>query len=182
MSQPVKFDAKFSLLTDEQKDDLKRWRANVEGEADGPKSLWIYGDRCSGTSYIGNCALSRMVTDHWDWEYEYYTAQKVMDARRTMWDISRQLPTDDPELMNEYLHIEEDFRYLWEKAQVIFIDNLHTYLDLGFWRNHVHQNLEERVKEGRVTILATSAAPTHSAFKDITRVIETHFVVVHGTR
>jgi len=182
VSQSIKFDAKFSNLTDEQKIDLKTWKANVEGETDGPKSLWIFGERCSGTSYIGTVALSRMVTDHWDWEYEYYTAQKVMAARRTMWSIERQLPTDDHELMNEYLHIEEDFRYLWEKAQIIFIDNVHASLDLGFWRNHVHQSLEERAKEGKVTIVATSVSPNHPAFEDITRVIETHFVVVRATR
>jgi DNA replication protein DnaC len=181
---PIEFTARFSKLTQHQQNQLAGWRRCVNGAegADGPKSLWIYGERGAGSSYIGTCALHRIVLDHYDWDYEYFTAQKVMEARRTMWDISRQLPTEDPALMDEYLSIEEDFRFLWEKAQIIFIDNMHATLDLGFWRKHIYQPLEERVKAGKPAIIATSVSPNHPAFEDITRVIESTFVIVHATR
>lgn len=182
MSQPVEFKTKFSLLTPPQKTLLMGWRENVNEDAPGPRSLWVYGERGSGSSYIGITALHKMVDEHREWDYEYYKAQKVMAAMKNFWDFSRQLPTNDDELMREYLSIEEDFRYLWEKAEIIFIDDLHHTVDLGFWRRHIQEPLEMRVKEKRPTIIAGSVAPDHAAFADITRVIENHFVVVHATR
>jgi len=182
MSQIEFGHTRFTNLTEEQQVDLSRWRWNINGDTEGPTSLWIYGDRGSGTSYIGTCALHKMVVEHRDWDYEYHTATKLIEVMRRSWDINKQIPTDDPDLLYEYFAIEEDFQWLWEKAQVIFVDDLHASLDMGFWRKYLHQHLEERVKSGKVTILATTAAPNHSAFADITRVIENHFVVVHATR
>jgi hypothetical protein len=175
--------ARFSKLTEPQQKLLWQWFQNVEGETDGPVNLWVFGERGSGSSYIGACSLHKMIVEHRDWNYECHTATEVMNAMRNFWTLNQQIgPNADDELVREHMLMDDEFRWLWDKAEIIFIDDFQATLDLGFWRKHIHQQLEERAKARKITIVAGSVAPNHPAFADITRVIENHFVVVRGTR
>jgi hypothetical protein len=107
-------------------------------------------------------------------------AQKVMAAMKNMWDISRQLPTPTTALMQGTWRSKRTSATCGEKAQMVSSMTCIT-LDLGFWRRHIQGPLEMRQGE-KVTIIAGSVDPSHSAFVDITRVIENHFVVVRATR
>jgi hypothetical protein len=177
------FNTRFLNLEPEQQADLKRWRKNVNAGDSEQVGLWVYGDRFSGSSYIARCALHKMVVDNPDWDWEYYTAAEVMNAMRNLWTLSKQIgPNTDNETMHEYLLIDEEFRFLWEKAQIVLLDNLYDSLDTNFWRSHIHDYLDWRVKELRPTIIATTMAPNHRVFDDVRRVIEGRWVIVHATR
>lgn len=178
----VEFNTRFSNLQPQQKDDLARWRHNVNHDGD-QVGLWVYGSRGSGSSYIARCALHKLVLDHFDWDWEYFVAKQVMDAMRSLWTLSKQLGTNtDPELAQEHLLIDQEFRFLWDKANIVLLDDLFDSLDMNFWRAHIHDDIDRRVKAGRATIIATTMAPNHRVFADIQRVIEDRFVVCHATR
>jgi len=177
------FNTRFLNLEPDQQTDLKRWRKNVNSDDSEQVGLWVYGKRFSGSSYIARCALHKMVVENDDWDWEYHTAVEVMSAMRNLWTLSKQLgERSDPELVHEHFLIDDEFRFLWDKAQVILIDDLYDSLDMRFWRDHVHDNLDRRVKEKRPTIIATTMAPDHRVFADVQRVIEGRFVIVHATR
>ena len=179
----VEFNTRFLDLTEEQQADLKRWRRNVNSGESEQVGLWVYGTRFSGTSYIARCALHKMVVEHDDWDWEYHTAVEVMSAMRNLWTLGRQLgERAEPELVEEHFLIDDEFRFLWDKAQVILIDDLYDSLDMRFWRSHVHDHIDRRVKECKPTIIATTMAPTHRVFEDVRRVIEGRFVICHATR
>lgn len=179
----VEFNTVFLNLTEEQQADLKQWRRNVHEPLNEQVGLWVYGKRGSGTSYIAKCALHKMVVEHRDWVWEYHTATEVMTAMRNLWNLSKQIgPQTDNDTMHEYLLIDEEFRYLWDKANVVLLDDLYDYLDIGFWRSHIQAHIDGRVKQYKPTIIATTMAPNSTEFADMQRVIENRFVVVHATR
>jgi hypothetical protein len=178
----IEFNTRFGNLIDEHKNDLVRWRHNVNHD-EGPVGLWVYGKRGSGSSYIAKCALHKMVVDHFDWDWEYFTAKQVMDAQRNLWMLSRQLgPNADIDLLQEHMLIDQEFRFLWDKAQIIMLDDLFDSLDTGFWRSHIHDDIDRRVKERRATIIATTMAPSHRVFEEVQHVIEDLFVIVNAAR
>lgn len=179
----IEFNTVFLNLEPEQQADLKQWRRNVHEPLNEQVGLWVYGSRGSGTSYIAKCALHKMVVEHRDWAWEYHTAREVMEAMRNLWNLGKQIgPHTDNDTMHEYLLIDEEFRYLWDKANVVMLDDLYDSLDMRFWRSHIHDGIDGRVKQYKPTIIATTMAPSHRVFADVQRVIENRFVVVHATR
>jgi hypothetical protein len=180
----VEFNTVFLNLNEEQQTDLKQWRRNVNGKGNDEQiGLWVYGNRFSGSSYVARCALHKMVVEHRDWDWEYFKSIEVMSAMRNLWSLQRQLgERTDPEMLQEHFLIDDEFRYLWDKAHVVLLDDLYDSLDMRFWRDHVHDNIDRRVKEKRPTIIATNMAPNHRVFADVQRVIEGLFVVVRATR
>lgn len=178
----IEFNTDFANLSKEQQDDLVQWRKNVRGDSE-QVGLWVFGKRGSGTSYIAKCALHKMIVDNREWGWEYHTASEVMGAMRNLWNLSKQIgPHTDNDTMEEYLLIDEEFRYLWDKAQIVMLDDLHDALDIGFWRSHIQSGIDQRVKQYKPTIIATTLAPNSTEFADMQRVIENRFVVIHATR
>lgn len=179
----VEFNTRFLDLEPDQQADLKRWRRNVNEDGNEQVGLWVYGSRFSGSSYIARCALHKMVVEHDDWDWEYHTAVEVMSAMRNLWSLSRQLEQKlDSEMLQEHMLIDEEFRFLWDKAHIVLIDDLYDSLDMTFWRNHVHDHIDRRVKERKPTIIATTMPPNHRVFDDVRRVLEGRFVICHATR
>lgn len=183
MSHPP-LDATWENLGPEPREALLEWRRRVV-EDEPYKGLWIVAPRAGGSSYVAKVAMRRMVygeTNMRNWEW--LTGLELIKAMRTRWsseDMMRHHP-DDYALWQESDLIQRDFDYFWDEAQIVCVDDLHSSLDIGFWRKHLQHDLEARVKLGKPTIVATDMAPNHSGFSDIQRVIETWFVICDARR
>jgi len=173
--------ALWSNLTPEQKSDLWRWRKAVEGQEVGPVGLWVCGDRFAGSSYIASIAYGRMTTDHPEWVPQYHNARVLMEGIREYWQLAQDphRPESD-ELTQDYYALDDEIDRLWNKAGLVWLDDLHDNLDMRFWLRHVQPDLERRVKSGKATIVATNCTPNHPEFQTIQRVIEGLFVVVQA--
>jgi hypothetical protein len=179
--RPV-LDARFDQLDKKAKDKLWEWRRCVEDDAP-TKGLWVVGPRGAGSSYIANVAMRRMVTDH-DWSWEWFTAAEIIEATRSRWSYDeqvRQHPYDDA-LWEEARTAEEEIDVFWNKVEIVCVNDLHSIVDVKFWRRHCQEWLEQRIKAGRPAIVATDMLPNHREFEDITRVIHNLFVVCDATR
>lgn len=173
--------AHFINLTSEQKDLLWSWRWAVNGTEPGKIGLWVYGSRGTGSSYIASIAYGRLSKDHPDWIPLYHNAKVLMESIREYWQLAQ-----DPnrgqseELTQDYYALDDGLNLLWDRADLVWLDDLHDSLDLRFWMRHVQPDLERRVKDGKPTIVSTNCAPNHPEFQTIQRVIESLFVVVEA--
>lgn len=167
---------KFANLTEDQQQRLRHWVANLA--TGGKPGLWVCGERYSGTSYIAWLAMNKVWREHKEWTHAKYTAKRVMEAKRDLWNLERNPNRyDSEELTVDYYQLVEDFKGL-QALGYLWIDNLHDGPDMEFWMRHVQPELEERVKDGKVTVIATDMAPDHPVFEKVRRLIESLFVVV----
>jgi hypothetical protein len=168
-------------LDEAQKGPLRAWWLNMLGKSNGSVSLWCSGERGAGSSYVGRVAFHKALRENVDWKWEYFTADAIMQSMRELWRMEQDPAIHDSDDMSiDYWRLRDAFENLWEKADVIWIDELHDTINMPFWRSHVQGKLEQRVKAGKPSIVSTNMAPNHPAFADITRVIEQRFVIVRA--
>jgi hypothetical protein len=172
----------FRNLSMEQRELLREWYLNLDQDIDR-KSLWIAGPRRAGSSYIAKVAMLKLIksmSPAWEW----LTAKELIDATRTRWTTADHVKhhPDDYSLWMDNMALEAEFDFFWREAQYIAIDNFHDTLDVRFWRRFIQPDLEARLEARKPVILATNMLPDHREFADITRVIESYFVVCRATR
>ena len=169
----------FAQVTEDQQRILRYWWDH-RGQRPG---LWVYGPRRSGTSYVAGvgCRKASGEMDPEEWQAPHIiTAVSLIENLRLVWTLEDQAKRhpDDYGLWSEY-DVE---RRLWEwiaVKPVLWVDDMHSgTLDMSFWRRHVQEHLEQRVKRGQITIVATTYAPDDDALEGLTPVILDLFEVI----
>ena len=124
--------------------------------------LWVNGDRRSGTTYTASVAVKQAVrVDFRDrygiYDWEYLTASELNALIRLGWDSYTQKPMDDFDLFTESTQTEVYLGWLWHGCDLLWIDDLQIgSTDMTFFAKHTWPPLEERVKNGRATVISTS--------------------------
>lgn len=155
-------------------------RSLAEFKNGDKRGLWVVGRRRAGSSYAASVAANGLQRRGIDGEYT--TARIVMDERHSLWDGKRELTKSwDDELALAIYDIEQHLARLWD-AGWLWIDDLHSHLDMRMWMKHVQPQVEERIKGGGYTLVATDMAPNHPAISHWEPVIADLFVVAHATR
>jgi hypothetical protein len=178
----VKPPVTFKTLHAHQREALKEWRRNVL-DSEGPVGLWVYGHgRSQGSSTIATLALERMEWDGLDTEKVY--CLRLTQAIRKSWgasEMSRHLP-NDYDLYVDANVLEMQIERYWD-VEVLLIDDLHEeQVDMGFWRRHVQEQVELRLKARKPTIIATDMAPNNPTLDGLLPTIDTLFVSCHAER
>ena len=84
---------------------------------EGPKrGLWVWGERCSGSSYIGKVALRRALHEYGSLDWDYYTALQLMDLTRESWTSSAR---DEDELSDTLVTPIERLEYFYTECAVM---------------------------------------------------------------
>ena len=165
---------RYEMLSDAARKTLWDWW-------EGPKKgLWVWGERCSGSSYIGKVALRRALREYGSAEWDYYTALQLMDLIRASWTSAGR---DEDELSDEFVTPAEKLEYVFDECKVLMVDDFHDdAVDPKLWRKHVQPRLEASVKDGRMVVVATNLAPAARELNGLERVIESRFVVCDAGR
>ena len=180
----------FQTLNQEQQDALTDWISGPARDEDNPvepvrsgdkPGLWVHGMRRAGSSYIGHIA-GRMAAQY-VYSSDRITALKLVRDTRKVWtqsDLVRNHP-DDYSLWLDADSQESRLEKLWNLS-LLWIDDLHAEsTDIRFWRKHIHPRIEERVKDGKLTIVSTTYIP-NDPILGLQTAIEDLFVICDATR
>ena len=161
MSRPV-LQARFSNLSSEQQEALRQWFKGVQDpDAEDSKiGLWVCGPRGGGSSYVAEVAVAKYSREYEGDPWEHVTALQLVDSVRRVWsmgDLLRRNP-DDYALFQDLREIEDEQDYLWgPRCGLLWIDDLHhEAIDTNFWRKHVQERVEQRIKAVLPTVVATT--------------------------
>lgn len=171
----------FRALTQETKDALRYW-SNESNRV----GLWVYGPRRSGTSYVAGVASGKAEAEVPDAVWEPATivrALDLMDNVRKVWTyetLIKQHP-DDLGFWEEYSKWSDRLERVWN-GPVTWVDDLDQTVDMSFWRRHVQPRLEQRIKQGRFTIIATTHPPDSVALEGLLQVILDLFHIIRCER
>ena len=171
---------KFDSLDPELRTGINAWLAR------GGTGLWIFGERRSGSSYAARCAVKRHREEFPETKMagssQYITAATLQRDIRRMWDGEALLRANanDYSLWVEVSQLQVGFDGMWSTGAPLLLDDLHSHVDLGFFRKHAMPWLEQRVKEGKPTIVAGSTSPED--FSDLAPVINDLFHVLSAER
>ena len=172
--------ATFANLNPTQQETLRRWHDQLDQEQCG---LWVVGDRRSGSSYIAEVAVRNVKREFWSWEM--VRANALVEEIHLFWSLStavRQHP-DDFALWEDMNKVDMTLDHLWHQCELVWIDDLRPdAVDIDFWRRHAQAKIEDRVKEGKPTVIATNLLPAAPELMGLQRVIEDLFVVCDAAR
>ena len=173
----------FGDLRAHQQASLRAWRANYLGTDQLQVGLWVCGKRRSGSSTVGDIALSQAVhADGMGWEC--MTADEIVNLVRDQWSAgtARRGNPSDIDLVAASFDIDASVDGIMS-CGVLMVDDLHSHsTDMSFWNRHVEKRITQRVKDRKPTIVATDMTPNHPALVDFQEVIEDLFVICHAER
>jgi hypothetical protein len=170
--------------------DIEKLPAEVDASlrewSQGSKSgLWICGPRRSGSSYIAEAVINKLDSLSAISSWEHIDAFDLTQALRNLWNIQEQQRhhPEDYGLFEEWSAHQEQQDFIWNKCEVLWIDDFHQEtVDIRFWRKHVQPRVEQRVKRGMATIIATTLVPDEPELDGLEQVITDLFVVCNATR
>lgn len=156
----VEFSAPRQQIVDDFIDGLRH---------DGPRCLWLFGPRQSGTSTLAHHAavtVNQCVIDgeftHLH-QYEAGTqvkADELEQLQRDIWKSEAILRANgnDLGLWEEDRYLNDRWDMLMNRTDILFINQL-IMPNAEFWKKHLLLPLDNRVKSDRVTVIAGTTAP-----------------------
>jgi hypothetical protein len=152
-----------SNLSEPMQAKVRQWRDGVLNPTPDTKwGLWIFGQRLSGTSYVGKAVAADLTFNHVTSYSEHVTAAALIRQLRATWNISQQTRqnSDDIALYWEAQQAEDAINQYFFGDQLLWIDDLHDEtIDWNIWRKHIQPLVEERVKAEMATIVCTTLDP-----------------------
>ena len=160
----------YQKLSEEQRLAIQSWLTWLQlhhtGQSKGvaPVGLWVNGPRRSGTTYVASVAVKRAVRKidrhcYGTYDWEYITARELNGVVRLLWDsttVQHQHP-QDYDLFREATQTEIYIDALERGLDLVWLDDVQIgTTDMTFFGKHLWPILEERVKNGKATVVSTS--------------------------
>lgn len=135
---------------------------------DGPRCLWVYGPRQSGTStlahYVALTVNQYLIDGRFPALLNYPPGSQVKafeleHLQRDIWKSEHmlRLNANDLGLWEEDRQLNERWDTLMD-SDILFINQL-IQPNVDFWKKHLLLALDNRMKSDRVTIIAGTAPP-----------------------
>lgn len=141
--------------------------------------LWLFGERFSGTSYIGQTLAGWMFFQEGLSGVERVTATELIDHTKDVWSFDQMVRRngEDMAVWRDMMAAQETMARYFDLCDLLWVDDFHhETIQMPFWKRYVQPYIEARVKDKLPTIISTTCSPDDESMHK--KVIEGLFHVV----